>query len=723
MPSNIRLKLLVAAIGMATASAALAANNEHVQAQNLGVVPAGSLAARLNLGADMSLAARSTAHLPNGKQVVRQQQLYRGVPVYGRSIAVVQDVHGNVLHATGDVMTLPANLAAPLSVTPHLSGAQAISALQAHAHTTLTGGASIRNKKADLYVYPQDNGSPRLVYLTSYFVASSQPSRPTAIVDAQTGEVIQSWNGLTDATANGPGGNQKTGEYYYGTDYPALNVTQSGSTCYLQNSNVVTYNLNHGTSGGSIVSFVCPTSNTDAINGAYSPVNDAHHFGGVVHDMYQSYNGAPPLNMQLRMNVHYKSNYENAFWDGSAMNFGDGASTFYPLVSLDVTSHEISHGYTEQNSNLQYSGQSGGMNEAYSDIAGEAAEFYDRGAADFLVGADIVKTSAGIGDALRYMCNPPQDGGSIDNAADYNSSLDVHYSSGVYNKSFCLLAKTSGWDVKKAFQVYALANKSYWTATSTFNSGACGVEQAALDLGYSATNVATAFTGVGVTCPNPPGGGGGGTGGGSTALQNGVAVTGVSGATGADNDFTIQIPAGASNLVMSISGGTGDADLYTKFGSAPTTSSYDCRPYISGNSESCTVSAPQAGTYYLKVHGYSAYSGVTVKASYSTSSGGGSGGLQNGVPVSNLSAAKGGKLYYTVTVPSGSNLTLAISGGSGDADLYVKKGSNPTTSSYDCRPYRTGNSESCSFSAASGTYYIMLNAYAAFSGVSLKATW
>jgi pseudolysin/vibriolysin len=420
--------------------------------------------------------------------------------------------------------------------------------------------------------------------------------------------------------------------------------------------------------------------------------------------------------MQLRMNVHYSSNYENAFWNGSSMNFGDGASTFYPLVSLDVTSHEISHGYTEQNSNLQYSGQPGGMNEAYSDIAGEAAEFYDRGAADFLVGADIVKASAGIGNALRYMCNPPQDGGSIDNASQYYNGLDVHYSSGVYNKAFCLLAKTSGWDVKKAFQVFQLANKSYWTATSTFNSGACGVESAADAMGFNKNDVITAFNGVGVTCPGSGGGGG------STELQNNVGVSGVSGASGADNDFFIKVPAGATNLVMSISGGTGDADLYTKFGSAPTTSSYDCRPYISGNNESCTVSAPQAGTYYVKVHGYSAYSGVTVKASYSTG-GGGSGGLQNGVPVSNLSAATNGKLYYTVTVPAGSNLTVAISGGSGDADLYVKKGSNPTTSSYDCRPYRTGNSESCSFSGASGTYYIMLNGYAAFSGVTLKATW
>ena len=715
MPSNIRLKLLVAAIGLATGSTALAANTEHVQVQNLGVVPAGNLAARLNLGADMSLVARSTAHLPNGKQVVRQQQMYRGVPVYGRSVAVVQDAQGNVLRASGDVMTLPANLVAPISVTPRLSAGQAIASLKSHAHTMLLAGAGISNQKADLFVYPQDNGSPRLVYLTSYFVSGAHPSRPTAIVDANTGEVIQSWEGLTDATATGPGGNQKTGRYVYGTDYAALDVTQSGSTCKLQNTNVVTYNLNHATSGGSIVSFTCPNSDTDPINGAYSPVNDAHHFGGVVHDMYVAYTGAPPLNMQLRMNVHYSSNYENAFWNGSSMNFGDGASTFYPLVSLDVTSHEISHGYTEQNSNLQYSGQSGGMNEAYSDIAGEAAEFYDRGAADFLVGADIVKASAGIGNALRYMCNPPQDGGSIDNASQYYNGLDVHYSSGVYNKAFCLLAKTSGWDVKKAFQVFQLANKSYWTATSTFNSGACGVESAADDMGYNKNDVITAFNGVGVTCP----GGGGGGGGGSTELQNNVAVAGVSGASGADNDFFIKVPAGASNLVMSISGGTGDADLYTKFGAAPTTSSYDCRPYKAGNSESCTVAAPQTGTYYIKVHGYSSYSGVTVKASYTT---GGGGGSSDSVSLPTVTTGNWSPTY-TETVQAGHQATFAISGGTGDADLYVRAGSAPTASSYNCRPYLTGNNESCTFTpSTTTTYYIKVRAYQTFSGVTLKET-
>ncbi len=718
MPNHFRLKLLVAAIGIATASAATAATTQTLHAQNLGAVPASSLAAHLNLGQNMSLVPSSSVAIAGGHHVVRQQQMFRGVPVYGRSIAVVQDAQGNALRATGELMQgASLDLA---SVAPKLTPARALAALQAHAHTALVGGAKLSNQKADLFVYPQDNGPARLVYRTSYFVNSTNPTRPTAIIDANTGAVIKSWDGLTDASATGPGGNTKTGKYIYGTDYAALDVTQSGSTCTLVNTNVKTYNLNHGTSGGSVVSFTCPNSDTDAINGAYSPVNDAHHFGGVVHDMYTAYTGAAPLSMQLRMNVHYKSNYENAFWDGTAMNFGDGASTFYPLVSLDVTSHEISHGYTEQNSGLEYSGQSGGMNEAYSDIAGEAAEFYDRGAADFLVGADIVKTSAGIGDALRYMCNPPQDGGSIDNAADYNSSLDVHYSSGVYNKSFCLLAKTSGWDVKKAFQVYALANKSYWTATSTFNSGACGVESAATDLGYNANDVVSAFTGVGVTCPG--GGGGGGT---TTELQNNVGVTGVSAATGADNDYFITVPTGATNLVMSISGGTGDADLYTKFGSAPTTSSYDCRPYKSGNAESCTVAAPSAGKYYIKAHAYATYSGVTVKASFTVGGGGGGGGLQNGVPVTGQAGAAGQELSYTVVIPAGrTKLTIATSGGTGDADLYVKKGSAPTTTSYDCRPYVSGNTETCTFnSPAAATYYIKLRGYTAFSGVSLKATW
>jgi PKD repeat protein len=213
-------------------------------------------------------------------------------------------------------------------------------------------------------------------------------------------------------------------------------------------------------------------------------------------------------------------------------------------------------------------------------------------------------------------------------------------------------------------------------------------------------------------------------GGGGNVLQNGVALTGQSGASGAQLSYTVVIPAGASNLVISESGGTGDADLYTKFGSAPTLSSYDCRPYVTGNNESCTVASPQAGTYYVMLNGYTAFSGVSVKATWSTSSGGGN-VLQNGVPVSGLSATTGNAVYYTMVVPTGaSNLNIKIAGGTGDADLYVKLGSTPTTSSYDCRPYISGNSESCTASAPTpGTYYVMVRAYSSYSGVTLTGSY
>ena len=217
-----------------------------------------------------------------------------------------------------------------------------------------------------------------------------------------------------------------------------------------------------------------------------------------------------------------------------------------------------------------------------------------------------------------------------------------------------------------------------------------------------------------------------GSSGGGNVLQNGVALTGQSGGTGAQLFYTVVVPSGASNLVISESGGTGDADLYTRFGSAPTLSSYDCRPYLTGNNESCTVASPQAGTYYVMLNGYQAFSGVSVKATWST--GGGSGGgnvLQNGVPVTGLHATRNHAVYYTMVVPSGaSNLNIRIAGGSGDADLYVKLGSQPTTRSYDCRPYVAGNNESCTASAPTpGTYYIMVNAYQSYSGVTLEGSY
>jgi len=311
----------------------------------------------------------------------------------------------------------------------------------------------------------------------------------------------------------GPGGNVKTGKYDYGGEiYGPLDVSESNGQCAMDKSGIVkTVDLKHGTSGSDAFVYGNWDDNCynvhKVINGAYSPLNDAHYFGNVVFDLYDTWLGVAPLNFQLTMRVHYGTNYENAFWNGSAMTFGDGATTFHPLVSLDVSAHEVSHGFTEQHSDLIYSVQSGGVNEAFSDMSGEAAEFFMTGEADFEVGADIFKGDG----ALRYMANPPLDGSSIDHVDDFTTNMDVHYSSGVFNKAFYELAVTQDWGVKKAFKVFAWANMNCWMPDTTFQQGAeCVLDEAtaahtdptpnSLTNGeYDPSDVAAAFAVVGIT--------------------------------------------------------------------------------------------------------------------------------------------------------------------------------------------------------------------------------
>ncbi|HEU0305558.1 MAG TPA: M4 family metallopeptidase, partial [Lysobacter sp.] len=546
----------------------------------------------------------------NGVVNHRYQQTFRGIPVFGEQVIVSEDGNGNVRTLFGRQVN---GLARELSASaPRLDRLQALALGKKAGLGSRVATMRTENERSEQMIWIDDNDRAHLVYVVSYFADLSQggaPTRPTLIIDARSGRVLKQWEGLTHAlVGTGPGGNQKTGQYEYGTDFGYNDVAQSGSTCTMSNTNVKTVNLNGGTSGSTAYSYTCPRNTVKQINGAYSPLNDAHYFGGVVFNMYSAYMNAAPLSFQLQMRVHYSSNYENAFWNGSAMTFGDGASTFYPLVSLDVSAHEVSHGYTEQQSGLVYSGQSGGINEAFSDIAGEAAEFYMHGSNDFLIGAQIFK---GTG-ALRYMDDPTRDGSSIGHASDYTSGMDVHHSSGVYNRAFYLLAHKTGWDTRKAFQVFAVANRDYWTSSTNFNQGACGVETAAQDLGYTKADVTAAFTTVGVSCGG--GGGGGSTGG---PLTKGVAVTGINQTAGNSVNYTLAVPAGASNLVFTLSGGTGDADMYVKFGSAPTDTVYDCRPYKSGNAETCTFTAPSAGTYYVRLKAYSSFSGVSIVGDYS----------------------------------------------------------------------------------------------------------
>lgn len=210
-------------------------------------------------------------------------------------------------------------------------------------------------------------------------------------------------------------------------------------------------------------------------------------------------------------------------------------------------------------------------------------------------------------------------------------------------------------------------------------------------------------------------------------LTAGTPITSVSATAGNTVGFNISVPSGATDLIVAINGGTGDADLYVRAGAQPTVSNYDCRPYLWGNDENCFIANPQATTYYINVVAYESFSGVTVLATYTAGTGGGSNTqqLENGELRNDLSGGSGSEVVYEISLPANStNLTVTTSGGTGDADLYVRYNAAPTTSAYDCRPYLNGNNETCqTTSPQAGTHYIMLRGYTAYSGVSLSVSY
>jgi hypothetical protein len=341
--------------------------------------------------------------------------------------------------------------------------------------------------------------------VVSFFADTEKgnPSQFIHFIDVKKDKVIDSYDMLRYQGV-GPGGNLKVGYYYYGTDYPVFCVDAAGSACTMDCTDVKTVDLNHGTSGMTPYSYTCYENTHEEINGAYCPLNDAQYFGQVVFDTYMDWYGVPVLPFQLTLRCHYSTNYENAFWDGSTITFGDGYTTFFPLVCLDVVGHEVGHGFTEYNSGLIYSSQSGGINESFSDMAGEAAGYYMKGTNDFMVGYDIFKAPDG---ALRYLYDPPLDGMSIDHVDDYYEGMDVHYSSGIFNKAFYLIATSTGWTTRMAFDIFVKANMDYWTPSTNFQQGAEGALDAALDYEYPCQDVVDAFAVVGIplTCPGPTG--------------------------------------------------------------------------------------------------------------------------------------------------------------------------------------------------------------------------
>ncbi len=457
------------------------------------------------LSARDTFALRSVDQGSDGLYHVRMNQMHDGARVWGAELVVHMSDEA-ILFSNGNV----ARGLDAVETAPTLDAQEALAKAEAHYAAQANAGANLEylREQTELTVLVTQAGNARLAWHTSFFTelqAGVAPGLWNYFVDAQTGLFLYMFNSIdTAAQASGPGGNAKVSRQWTN----ALDVETSGSAYVMTTSRLSTTNMNHSESGTGTAVTGSLTNIGDAA------LNDAHGFAEITLNMLQDWFGQNSINnqgFQIKSRVHYGTNYENAFWDGTQMTYGDGATTFYPLSGdVSVVAHEINHGFTSFHSDLVYDGMSGGMNESFSDIAGIAAQFYFKGdTATWDVGRDIFKGDS----ALRNMCTPTSDGSSIDNADNYTSGIDVHYSSGVMNKAFCLSAKRLGSgsptgtanaaSVKRAATAWFTANQSYWAASSTFVQGCEGVMDAAAALGFSDTEKAAirdSWLDVGVAC-------------------------------------------------------------------------------------------------------------------------------------------------------------------------------------------------------------------------------
>jgi vibriolysin len=328
--------------------------------------------------------------------------------------------------------------------------------------------------------------------------------------------------------------------------------------------------------------------------------------------------------MTLVSRVHYSVNYNNAFWDGSQMTYGDGDGvTFIPLSQdADVVAHELTHGVTERSSNLVYSNESGALNEALSDIFGALVDRQEgaTGADIWLLGEDIY-TPATPGDGLRVMNDPAAAGDYDWYPTRYTGTSDnggVHWNSGIANLAFVLLVEggthprgkssvvVPGIGFSAAADIFYAANTACLTSSSNFKAMRyCTADNA----GANAAAVHLAWDAVGVPVNTLP-----------IVLTDGTPLSGQSGSTGDEQQYTLDVAAGASTLTFTTAGNNGDADLYVRFGAEATTATYDCNSISSTSNESCSFNNPSAGTWYAMVHAWSSYSNLTVTG---TTGGGG----------------------------------------------------------------------------------------------------
>ncbi|MGQ4415770.1 M4 family metallopeptidase [Streptomyces sp. SAS_269] len=484
---------------------------------------AADTAQEIGLGAKEKLVVKDVVKDADGTLHTRYERTYGGLPVLGGDLIVHTARSGK---AEGVTKANKATVKVA-SLKPQITAAKAEK--QAVGAAKTLGSAKTTADGARKVIWA-GSGKPVLAYETVVggLQDDGTPNQLHVITDAATGKKLYEYQGIENATGTG-----KT--LYSGT--VSLNTNLSGSTYQLYDTSRgghKTYNLARGTSGtGTLFTDadnVWGTGTASSSSSDQTAAADAAYGAQETWDFYKSTfgrNGIKNNGVGAYSRVHYSSAYVNAFWDDSCfcMTYGDGSGNTHPLTSLDVAGHEMSHGVTSNTAGLNYSGESGGLNEATSDIFGTGVEFYANNSSDvgdYLIGEKI--NINGNGTPLRYMDKPSKDGGSADYWSSSVGGKDVHYSSGVANHFFYLLSEGSGSKTingvtynsptyngaavtgigrAKALQIWYKALTTYMTSTTNYKAARTATLSAASAL-YGSTSaeykaVAAAWTAVNVS--------------------------------------------------------------------------------------------------------------------------------------------------------------------------------------------------------------------------------
>jgi Zn-dependent metalloprotease len=525
-------KLLSFAVLMALAGGAAAGVKDPAAANRaLTQIHASPAAVRGN-GGDRFTATHTIVDA-NGNEHVRFTRTYAGLDVIGGDF--VTHSRGGALRSVSQTLTS--------SLRPSLR--PAISADTAIEFAGVAFGTGFEGVPTARQVIFALHTQPTLAYEVVFAgqKANGDPTEMHFFVNAANGRILNQWDMVHTGKPGGGGTSGGTPAVGTGDGLiydTALNTAFAGGS----------YNFTDTTRGNGAMYDAAQAAYSTAASRAtlFVDANNAWGNGtssdrataavdaayGVAKtwDFYKTTfgrNGIFDNGQGVKSYVHVGRSWVNAAWYANAMYYGDGGGSYLPLVALDIAGHEMTHGVTQAVNGLVYSNQdSGGLNEASSDIMGTLVEFYANNAndtPDYKIGEKIYASDPGNTKALRYMFKPSGADASYDCYPSGGfTSTDPHYSSGVANHFFYLLAAgavtpagfsytpaqlvcngntaIAGIGNDKAGRIWYRAMDAYFTSGSTYPQARAATISAASDL-YGATSaevdaVKAAWSAVGV---------------------------------------------------------------------------------------------------------------------------------------------------------------------------------------------------------------------------------